>query len=342
MSNFSSLKNVPPALRDLTAEKAWKKLREPFPIAILASIGVHGLLWFGLPLLSSSATKPPEQRTLNVIELSPLEQQARLPQTSSLVQPIPTQPKSSGSSNAGIPMVPLDSPIPTTDPFYKIPDYSTSQSTTDYSSIIKRSASKSKSKTQTKETEKQETQTETEPQNQEETASDETSTNSEDLIGTDGKPLNKGRDSQENLALQQSFAFNTTGTTEQDYQNNAAIAANQIAEKYNIRDWEKPISTRAAYPSQACQFQHEGKPVQGVTGLVVVMQPDGSLGDTALMVKSSGFKGLDEAAQKYVEKQWSEIVKQNKIEPERKPKAYPLAITVEPAEGDCAAQKPAA
>jgi len=341
MSNFSSLKNVPPVFQDLSTDKVLKKLREPFTIAILASIGVHGVLWFGLPLLSASTTKPSDQRTLNVVELSPLEQQARLPESPNLFQAIPKTSKSSPSksSNAAVPLVPVDPTIADPNPFYQIPDYSSTQSSTDFSIITKRSSAKTTTKTQKEQTEKDTVKTETQTN---QTSTDEPSTNAEDLTDADGKPLSKSREDQENLALQQSFAFNATGTTDQDYQNNAAIAASQIADKFNIRDWEKPIATRATYPQEACQFQHEGKPVKGVTGLVVVMQPDGSLSDTALMVKSSGFKGLDEAAKKYVEKQWSDITKQNKIEPSSKPQAFPLAITVEPSESECAPQKPAA
>ncbi|MDX2228596.1 MAG: hypothetical protein NW220_03095 [Leptolyngbyaceae cyanobacterium bins.349] len=338
MSNFSSLKNVPPVLQNLTPEKAWKKLQDPLAIAILASLGVHGLLWFGLPLLPSSTTKPTEQRTLNVVELSPLEQQARLPDSTALLKPIPprSSAQTSGASTADVPLVPVDPSLPDPNPFYQIPETSSSRSTTDYSTTRR---STSKSTTRQEQTPKD---AETEATQTDETASDKTSTSSADLADPNGKPLSKNREAQEKLALQQSFAFNAAGTTDQDFVANSQIAANQIADKFNIRDWEKPIATRSAYPPEACQFQHEGKPVQGITGLVVVMQPDGSLSDTALLVKSSGFKGLDEAARKYVERQWSDIVKQHNVEPGNKPQAFPLAIAVEPAEGDCAGtQKPA-
>ncbi|PSB34984.1 hypothetical protein [Chlorogloea sp. CCALA 695] len=51
-------------------------------IAILASLGIHGLLWAVLPGLTvSQADKSPSERTINLIELSPQEQ-SRLPQVS--------------------------------------------------------------------------------------------------------------------------------------------------------------------------------------------------------------------------------------------------------------------
>lgn len=335
MSNFSLPKNVPPAFQNLTTEKVWKKLREPFTIAILASLGFHGLLWFGLPLLSSSAAKQPEQRTLNVVELSPLEQQARLPQSPNLLQPIPTptKPSPSNAPTGAVPMVPVNPTLVDPETFYQIPDSYTRRSTTDFSISTKPSTTKPAAKPS-----KESTMTEPVDTTEEKPDADQPSTRSRDLTPTEGNSLNKSREDQEKVALQQSFAFNATGTSEQDYQANAALIASQIADKFNIRDWKKPVATRATYPKEACQFQHEGKPVKGVTGLVVVVQPDGSLADTALMVKSSGFKGLDEAARKYVEKNWSEIAKQSKIEPESQPSAYPLAITVEPAEGECPAK----
>ncbi|MBA2749318.1 MAG: hypothetical protein H0U45_11405 [Tatlockia sp.] len=51
-------------------------------IAILASLGIHGLLWAVLPGLTvSQADKSPSERTINLVELSPQEQ-SRLPQVS--------------------------------------------------------------------------------------------------------------------------------------------------------------------------------------------------------------------------------------------------------------------
>lgn len=335
MSKFSSLKNVPPVFQTGTAGKAWKQLKQPISIAVLASLGVHGLLWFGLPLVSASSSKPPEtQRTLGVIELSPLEQQARLPQ-SSLLQPLPrsVEPK---SAPGDVPFVPIDPNVLGSNPYYQIPEPSSSSDFDPGVIISKRKPAKSTSQTRRDETQTKDTK-ESESEAEE---TSKTAANSEDLVGPDGKPLSKSREEEEKTALQQSFAFNATGTSEKDFTSNAAIAASQITDKYNIQNWEKSLKLRAPYPKAACQFQHDGKPVQGETGLVVILQADGTLSDTAILVKSSGFKGLDEAARKFIETQWSDIAKQNKVEAGSKPKAFPLAITVEPAEADCAGAKP--
>lgn len=335
MSNFSSLKHIPPVFQNITPEKAWKKLREPFSIAILASLGFHGLLWFGLPLIPSSNVKPTDQRTLQVVELSPLEQQARLPDTA-LLQPSITKPNSSTSvpSTSGVPLVPVDPALPDPNPYYQLPDRSSTTFGT--TTPTKRGSIKSTTKPR-----KDPKQTKEPDENQPSSGDPDLSepkTDSKDLLDENGKPFTKSREDQERLAaLQKNFAFNTTGTSQQDFIANSAIAAQKIVERFSIRDWEKPVSITTPYPKEACQFQHESKPVQGTTGLIVVMLPDGTLGDTALLVKSSGFKGLDESARKYVEKQWGDIVKQAKLEPGSKPKALPLEIKVAPTKDDCSA-----
>jgi hypothetical protein len=335
MSNFSSLKNVPPAFQNLTTEKVWKKIREPFTIAILASLGFHGLLWFGLPLFSSSATKQPEQRTLNVVELSPLEQQARLPQTPNLLQPIPTptKPAPANSPTGAVPMVPVNPTLIDPGTFYQIPDNSTRPTTPDFSVSVKPAAPKPVTKPP------KETTTVTEPTDTaaEKPDAGQPSTRSQDLTPTDKNPLSKSREEQEKVALQQSFAFNATGTSSTDVSSSLIDASQKIAGKFKISpDWGKPIPITVPYPKTACQFQHQNKPVQGATGLAVVLMPDGSFGDTALKIKSSGFSGLDQAAIQFVEKQWSDVIKQGNLEPGQQPKAYVLEMTITPTAEDCA------
>ncbi|WP_009630396.1 hypothetical protein [Synechocystis sp. PCC 7509] len=63
-----------------------KNLLSSTGIAILASVGIHGLLWAVLPglTLDSQADKSPSQRTIGLVDLSPQEQN-RLPQVSNPV-----------------------------------------------------------------------------------------------------------------------------------------------------------------------------------------------------------------------------------------------------------------
>lgn len=61
-----------------------KNLLSTTGVAVLASLGIHGLLWAVLPglTLDSQADKSPSQRTIGLVDLSPQEQ-SRLPQVSS-------------------------------------------------------------------------------------------------------------------------------------------------------------------------------------------------------------------------------------------------------------------
>ncbi len=357
MSNFSLPKNVPPVFQQVTGEKVVAAIKQPFAIAVLASLGVHGLLWVGLPFLNSSSQTPPEQRTLNVVELSPLEQQARLPETAA-TQPLPTsgvkpQSKPSISAETTVPLIPVDPSMTDLDSAYQIPgldeNWQADPPVTRKPAPPK-PAQKSAppeepaSKTPEEPTDiKPDEKSEEKPDDPTETpeSPDSRSPGASDLTDPNGKPLSKSREDQEKLAFQQAFTFNAEGTSDEDFQSGFASAGVKLADKYGEIPWEKPLKAQAPYPVAACQFQHDGKPVQGKMGLAVVMLPNGSLADTAIQVRSTGFKGLDEAARTFVQKQWSEILKQNKVEPTGKNKAFVVQIQMEPGEACKGTEKPA-
>lgn len=60
-------------------EKAVRLLRQPGSIAAIASLGIHGALAAGLPLLPAAQPPKPEQQTVRLVQLSPMEM-LRLPQ----------------------------------------------------------------------------------------------------------------------------------------------------------------------------------------------------------------------------------------------------------------------
>jgi len=333
MSNSSSFKNVPPVFQNITADKVWKTLRDPFAIAILASLGVHGLLWFGLPLIPSSNSKPTDDRTLNVIELSPLEQQARLPnpaplQTSPLV-PNLTSPK---LSIPGVPTVPSSPTVADPNTYYQIPDTS-SRSTT---ITTKREPAKTTRKTQKEENQPKSSDDAKSPSD--EPTPDKNTSSAGGLTGSDGKPPEKSREDLEKL--KKLFTFNATGTSDQEVRSSMISANDKISEKFGEKfgtlGWEKPISITAPYPKEACQAPlYKGKFVQGETGLTVVMLPDGKLDELTSKFKPSGFDGLDNSAIDFVKKKWDDIVKQAKLEPGSKPKVFNLEIKIAPTAEDC-------
>ncbi|MDX2212817.1 MAG: hypothetical protein SFY66_05950 [Oculatellaceae cyanobacterium bins.114] len=72
-------------------------LREPTSLAIIASVGVHGLMWVVLPLLpvqSSQAEEPEIRRSVALLELTPAEQ-GRLPDFSTPQVTVPPVPEES-------------------------------------------------------------------------------------------------------------------------------------------------------------------------------------------------------------------------------------------------------
>lgn len=120
MSQSLLPKGLPDFLRQQNLDKTLELLRQPGSLALLASLGLHGSLWLGFPLLPGDQPSPLEtQRTVQVVELSPLEQQ-RLPGVSA---PQPALPSASNSLGSLFQPLPQPAPIPSPiDPsLYNIP-----------------------------------------------------------------------------------------------------------------------------------------------------------------------------------------------------------------------------
>jgi hypothetical protein len=81
MSQSLLPKNLPDLLRQENLDKTLEVLRQPFSLAILASLGVHALLGVTLPMLPAAKHKEPDPEAVKVVELSPAEQ-ARIPELS--------------------------------------------------------------------------------------------------------------------------------------------------------------------------------------------------------------------------------------------------------------------
>lgn len=104
------IKSLPTTLRYL--------LRQPPYIAGIISVGVHGLMWFVLPVLplqSSEAEEPEIQRRVSLVELTPTEQ-GRLPDFSTSQVTIPQVPPQLSQQPDFYSLTPLPNsytPIPT-------------------------------------------------------------------------------------------------------------------------------------------------------------------------------------------------------------------------------------
>ncbi len=91
MSYASPIKSLPETFRSSTS------------LAILASLGVHGLLWVVLPVIpfSSKLVEPDSRRTVGLVELTP-DEQSRLPQVSTSPPSLPPF----GMEPSGLPTLP--------------------------------------------------------------------------------------------------------------------------------------------------------------------------------------------------------------------------------------------
>jgi TonB family protein len=317
----SSLSKSFPALFDSeNRAKALALLLQPMSLAVLASLGVHGLLWVGLPLMAASESpQSATERSVPLVELSPLEQ-ARLPQTAAsplLGLPKQSSPTSSiGTSSIGansLATVPVNPQTP--------PDSTSSYSAPSPSAptILPYSVSPSSKRSPRKSTNKVNSDSETNPQtptkdtekpaNQEGKANSDPppSSTAEDLLPTK-QPDNPGK-----VALQQKYAYSTANTSQDEFASNSTAFSQtaQDVSKGNIsEDWKKLDTMTAPYPKEACQFKQDDKAIAGEPWVGVIVQPNGKLAAKPILLKSSGFKGLDETAIEFLTKHPFEAGKQ--------------------------------
>jgi len=96
MSYSPLLKYIPDWFSQETLQKTLETLRQPFSLALLASLGIHGFLLVILPLLPGSKSDEFDtKQTVKVVELNPAEQ-LRLPE---FMNPQLSPPPNAKSSN---------------------------------------------------------------------------------------------------------------------------------------------------------------------------------------------------------------------------------------------------
>lgn len=325
------------ALFDLeNKDKAWALLLQPTSLAVLASLGVHGLLWFGLPLMSASEPKQADmQRSVPLVELSPVEQ-ARLPQIAAST--LLALPKQSSAASAIVPnslaTVPINPQTPqeSTSSYYSVPSPPAAPTIIPYSvsPLPQRSPRKSseeanldaptKAQPSAKDAEKQP------DQEAKENSDSPISSKAEDLLPSK-QPEDQGK-----IALQQKYAYSTANTSKGDFDTNSTAlsqTAQDISKGNFSEDWKKLDAMTAPYPKDACQFKHDGKAIAGEPWVGVVVKPNGELAAKPSLLVSSGFKGLDEAATEFVTKHPFEAGKQYR--------AFYVPIKFELTKRDCVA-----
>ena len=323
------------ALFDLeNRDKASALLLQPMSLAVLASLGAHGLLWFGLPLMSASEPKPADtQRSVPLIELSPLEQ-ARLPQIASST--LLGLPKSSATNSIvpnSLTTVPINPQTPQdSTSYYNVP------SPPAYPALIPYSVSPLRQRSPRKSTNKAELDSETKAQSSvkdtEKQSDPEGKENPDSSITSKAEDLlpPKQQDDSVKLALQQKYAYSTANTSKDDFASNSTTLSQTVQDisKGNIsKDWKKLDVMTAPYPKDACQFKRDGKAIEGEALVGVIVQPNGKLAEKPTLLISSGFKGLDEAATEFITKHPFEVDKQYR--------AFYVPIKFELTKTDCVA-----
>ncbi|NJP08324.1 MAG: hypothetical protein HC866_01680 [Leptolyngbyaceae cyanobacterium RU_5_1] len=347
MSQSSLLKNVPDLFRQENLEKAWVLLRQPTSLAVIASLGVHGLLWFGLPLVSSSEQKPPDaERTVQVVELSPLEQ-SRLPQ-SPLAQaltplpgpmpPKPTDPLGMGDTSGATPS--------DATPYYNIPLDPTASS----GATSTESAASKRSDPKTTDESNQPDQTTSDSKDTKDAEPETSDTGDSEESDTSPSPKAsdpEGAKSPEDLArvqqneqekLRSLFAYNSedpgtkeTGVLKQLEEFSAATGIS-LDDLSKAKNSERNISI--PLPEKACPFKDEiGEAIKRGVGIGAIVQPDGKLSKVVLL-QSSGSKGLNEAAMEHVKNQ------KQKFDLNGKSNFLGFRVSFDPTKTDCTATDP--
>lgn len=312
-------------------------LRQPTTIALVASLGVHGLFLAGLPFLSSVQSKQPQaQETVQLIELSPAEQ-SRLP-SAALSQTFPSpmvppqtqisQALPSPSTQTGTDDAPLyDFPLVPPPPVLNYPPELAAplparRSPLTFQDIPALKNSKPEAQAEPAETTVAETAPPKPEQSEPQPAPSAADLQSEDLTRSGSRRLDAAtvariqqEERQEQAAAQQQAylqemygTFNAGDASLEAYKKNMESLTDSTKNLSGKLDWQLPdkeekqqIEAEIAklYPSEACAFKPKATEVQ----VAAIVQPDGKLaGDKPYLVLSSGYKGLDKVALDYIAK----------------------------------------
>ncbi len=321
MSDSLSPQKQPDLFSPETQKRILEILRNPFSIAILASVGLHGLAFIVLPMLPSA--KPAEldpKQTVGVIELSPMEQ-LRLPDfvnPSVIFPPASSQKQFQSSSrsstqkssppslfdNSSLYNFPLLSPPP---PVSILPNL-------DLPPILG-DRPPAKERTSRKKTEKpDEPRKAPQPDKPEGTPLKEEP--QEDILTrlvqpeelTQEQKLALLEEARANLKKRELFTFNAANTTREEYDKNM-IAFQALAEKVssgNIEaDWKGKKLITDQFPLEACPFVKETR----FATVGAIVKPDGQFEKEPEFLLSSGYGILNEAAKDYFIKQVKDHIK---------------------------------
>ncbi|MBW4468791.1 MAG: hypothetical protein KME45_00100 [Stenomitos rutilans HA7619-LM2] len=324
MSNSFLPKKAPNVLNQETLERALVVLRQPFAIAVLASLGLHGLLWAALPnILAETAKEADTKQRVRTIELSPAEQ-GQLPSLGLTAIPptlLPTTPTKPAQSNTKLPdpkryndpslyNFPLIQPPPP-DVF---PSFGLPPTTFDFNPPTVKKTPKSSPKPTTKPT------TPSAPPNESRAAT----TPDKNSPGETNTPVDPNapvrpetlssqqvaalqKDAERSRQLRSLYAFNgpTSLTERSEIGNQNATKLFESADKLSGGNYKKthfgvPLGNVISdlFPKEACPYVKTG----AIASVAAIVKPDAQLAEPPSILVPSGFKGLDDLAIDYVAK----------------------------------------
>lgn len=299
-------------LNQETLERVLVALRQPFAIAVLASLAAHGLLWAALPNMFDQKKEPEPQRKVQVVELSAAERGQLpplginpVPQT--LLPTKPLQPTQSGTKLPDpkqyndplldtFPIIP-----PPTFPFAGLPP-----SIFDSPTLPKRKPQNAPSP---------------QPIASSKATPKPTPTSTGDSAQPSVNPTEPARSNNssppqkiaalqaEQRQLQALYAFNgptnLTERTEIGNQNFTKLiesAAKLSSDTPKTKYFGTPLGiVSTLFPKEACLFVKQ----ETIASIAAIVAPDGKLAELPSVFVPSGFKGLDNAAIEYVEKNYN-------------------------------------
>jgi hypothetical protein len=314
----SLLPNQEPNISRQRLEKMMQLMRDPFALAVVASIGIHGLVWAGLPLLPMSKPddfKPKE--TVGVVELSPTEQ-LKLPDFANPsigLPPVKKQTKASrdpfkqslstktppapslfdNSSLYNIPILPPPPPVP----FLSINDLPPIPN--NQSPVIRVRRPEIKHRSITLKTPSSPTIPAPPTEGAATPQPSPAPAPSSDLTPAQRSALILA-DANKRLENRELFAYNKANTTEGEVRQNIGSFSQiaSTASQGNIENaWNTQKKIADLYPKDACPYKLKGNTLVGV-----LVQPDGKLalapdGKAPLsptVIQSSGYPVLDKFA----------------------------------------------
>ncbi|MGI0485651.1 hypothetical protein ACN4EK_09465 [Pantanalinema rosaneae CENA516] len=339
MSDFLPPDSLIPPSRQDSLGTILHSIRQPTTIALVASLGVHGLFLAGLPFLSSVQSKQPqEQETVQLIELSPAEQ-SRLPSaalsqafpapmvtpqtpTSQAVPNPATQTDTEDAPLYDFPLIPpppvvnyppeLAAPLPARRApltFQDIPALKKSQPAEQPEPEKTAAAEAETVPPQPEQTEPQPAPSAADLQSEDLTRSTRRRLDAATVARIQQEEKQEQAAAQQQAYLQEMYGtFNAGDASLEAYKKNMESLTDSAKNLSGKLDWQLPdkeekqqmeAEIAKLYPSEACSFKPKAAEVQ----VAAIVQPDGKLaGDKPYLVLSSGYKGLDKVALEYIAK----------------------------------------